>query len=92
MLLQDTWSLRHGTEVRADLCIIGAGAAGITIARALKDSPRRTRVRSNGVRARTLEATDLAGRPQLGIASQPGGDGSTALALRACQLLALRAR
>ena len=54
--------------------------------------PRRTRVRWNGVRPRALEATDLAGRPQPGIASQSAGDESATLALRAWQLIALRAR
>ena len=53
---------------------------------------RRTRVRWNGVRARRPEATDPAGRPQPGFGSQPGGGGSAALALRAWQRVALRAR
>ena len=40
-MLIDARSLSAGTLIEADLCIVGAGAAGITIARALAGSSLR---------------------------------------------------
>jgi choline dehydrogenase-like flavoprotein len=38
-MLVDANDLSDGTVINADLCVVGAGAAGVTIAHALRDSP-----------------------------------------------------
>jgi choline dehydrogenase-like flavoprotein len=54
-----------GSKLAADLCIIGAGAAGITLALALADSPLKTLVLESGGFEPDSRAQDLA-RGELG--------------------------
>ena len=37
-MLVDAKHWRDGTEIRADLCIVGSGAAGVTLAHSLRDT------------------------------------------------------
>ena len=47
-MFDDAANVPRGTTLEADLCIIGAGAAGITIARELSGSPLRVTVLESG--------------------------------------------
>jgi|SRR5882724_11083240 len=63
----DARTLPHETEVRADLCIIGAGAAGITIAREFIGSPLEVCVLESGGLALDGETQRLAGGRNVGF-------------------------
>jgi choline dehydrogenase-like flavoprotein len=47
-MIVDARKLDHGTVIDSDLCVVGAGAAGITIAHALLGSPLRVSVLESG--------------------------------------------
>jgi len=55
----DARSLSNGEAIDADVCIVGAGAAGITLARALKDEPIRVVVLESGGLNFQLETQQL---------------------------------
>lgn len=61
-MLIDGRSLEAGTRLEADLCIIGAGPAGITIARALDGSPWRIVMLESGGRGAPEAAVRAATR------------------------------
>lgn len=44
----DARTVRDGSSVESDVCIVGAGAAGITIARELRGRPLRVAVLESG--------------------------------------------
>ncbi len=56
----DGRSLPAGTALEADIAIVGAGAAGITLARALKDSGLSVALIESGGLEWSQEAQDLA--------------------------------
>ncbi|MDP6704470.1 MAG: GMC family oxidoreductase N-terminal domain-containing protein, partial [archaeon] len=66
-MFTDANDIAKGSVIEADVCIIGAGAAGITVARSLKDTPLRVvMLESGGVekskqvqKLNDIETTDL---------------------------------
>src|SRR3954468_4916258 len=69
-MLIDAAALPDGTTLEADVCIIGAGAAGIAMARALAPANLRVIVLESGgydydERAKDLNAGRSVGRPYL---------------------------
>ena len=63
----DARTLPHGAQVRTDLCIIGAGAAGITIAREFIGKPLEVCVLESGGLAFDAETQGLAGGRNVGF-------------------------
>jgi choline dehydrogenase-like flavoprotein len=67
-LFHDGRDLEHATEIRADVCIVGAGAAGIAIAREFIGQRRRVALLTSGGleferRVQRLYAGENVGRP-----------------------------
>ncbi len=58
-MIIDARSIPRGTIVETDLCIIGAGAAGITLAREFRDSPFRVALLESGGMHFDLETQEL---------------------------------
>ncbi|MCZ6782329.1 MAG: GMC family oxidoreductase, partial [Proteobacteria bacterium] len=68
MTFVDTRELPDGHEIEADLCIIGAGAAGLALAHAFRFGPARVvLLESGGLRAtkwaRELNRGEIVGQP-----------------------------
>jgi choline dehydrogenase-like flavoprotein len=71
-LLTDARALDDGSEIRADVCVVGAGPAGITIARALADAPLDVCLMESGgfepeLWTQRLYRGEIAGRPYFGL-------------------------
>jgi choline dehydrogenase-like flavoprotein len=67
-MMIDARSLPDGETISADLCIVGAGAAGITLARSLADAPFRTVLLESGgltldAETQQLNAGEVSGLP-----------------------------
>ncbi len=67
-MLRDASSVPPGSTIRADVCVVGAGAAGITVARALRGKGLATVVLESGgldeeAAAQALNHGDVLGRP-----------------------------
>jgi choline dehydrogenase-like flavoprotein len=67
-MMIDARSLPDGETISADLCIVGAGAAGITLARSFADAPFRTVLLESGgltldSETQQLNAGELSGLP-----------------------------
>ena len=60
-------SLPDGSEVDCDLCIIGAGAAGITIAHSLRDSGIKIVLLDSGLESLDARAQDLYSGSNIGL-------------------------
>ena len=60
-MIEDSRGLADGTSVQTDVCVVGAGAAGITIARALTGSGLRVVLLESGGLAFDPEIQDLYG-------------------------------
>lgn len=65
-MLTDARTLPSGTRRQADVCIIGAGAAGITIAMELRDSGLEVILLESGGREETPEHQDLLAGDSIG--------------------------
>ena len=65
---QDARSIAHGTVITTDVCVIGAGAAGITIARALSGSRVQVCLIESGGLELEAETQALAGGDRVGQA------------------------
>jgi len=64
-------TLPSGTELEADLCIVGAGAAGISLALALDESPLRVLLVESGSFDRKRETQALYAGRNVGLDSYP---------------------
>jgi choline dehydrogenase-like flavoprotein len=67
----DARTVETGSHIETDLCIIGAGAAGITIARRFIGTPVRVAVLESGEFEYDEQAQSLSEAPQLGIPYEP---------------------
>jgi choline dehydrogenase-like flavoprotein len=70
-MLLDTRSLTDGTVVDTDLCVIGAGAAGITIARAFVGRPTRVVVLESGGLEFEPDTQKLSAGEEIGLPYYP---------------------
>src|SRR5438093_12939039 len=59
-MIVDSRSIPHGSRIEADLCIVGAGAAGISIARRFAGTSTRVVVLESGGEAVEAATQDLA--------------------------------
>jgi choline dehydrogenase-like flavoprotein len=66
-MIHDVRSLSEGSRLDADLCIVGAGPAGLTLAHALAATGRRILVLESGEQA--LNQGEHAGHPYAGLAA-----------------------
>jgi len=76
-VLTDARDIPDGTEITADVCIVGAGAAGITIARELASSTRRVVVLESGFSDPEASTQALYDGASRGIPYFPLGDAGT---------------
>ncbi len=67
----DAHSVETGAAIEADLCIIGAGAAGISIARRLAGTPARVALLEGGGLEFDEQSQELYEAPQLGVPYEP---------------------
>jgi choline dehydrogenase-like flavoprotein len=66
-MFADARDVPRGTILQTDVCIIGAGAAGITLARELTGSPYRVTVLESGGFEYEIETQALYGGPSIGL-------------------------
>jgi choline dehydrogenase-like flavoprotein len=66
-MFEDAANVPRGTTLETDLCIIGAGAAGITLARELSGSPLRVSVLESGGLAYEVETQALYEGESIGL-------------------------
>ena len=76
-MFTDARDVPDGTEITADVCIVGAGAAGITIARELASATRRVVVLESGFVEPEPVTQTLYDGESLGIPYFPLGDAGT---------------
>lgn len=66
-MIIDARSVEDGATIEAELCIVGAGAAGITLARSLADAEFRTVVLESGGMTLDADAQDLNAGENVGL-------------------------
>src|SRR4030095_10138075 len=71
-MLRDARELADGTTLQADLCIVGAGAAGLTLAQAFADTPHTVvllaaRGDTADAGARSIYRVEAETAPRLGV-------------------------
>jgi choline dehydrogenase-like flavoprotein len=73
-MLIDAETLLHSNVVRSEFCIVGAGAAGITVARALAAAGRDVVLLEGGAESATAESQDCYGGLARGTVLAPTAD------------------
>ena len=71
LMMEDARSIPSGTEIKGDVCIIGGGAAGITVAMELANRGKKVILLSGGSRRERAEDRDLYRGSTLPRSAQP---------------------